>query len=921
MAGLLLETKLNVPRRRRAVVSRPRLNERLGGGAESALTLVSAPAGFGKTTLLTDWLATVPVDGRSIGWVSLDARDNDPALFWSYVLAALEAAAPGVGAQTRGLLQSAQPPIESVVDTLLNGLSGVSDDVVLVLDDYHVIEAPGIQEGMAHLVEHLPPQIRLVIAGRADPAFPLGRLRGRGELVEIRAADLRFTADEAASYLNGAMGLALTAQDVAALEGRTEGWIAALQLAALSMQGREDVPSFIAGFAGDDRHIVDYLAEEVLQRQPEHVRRFLLQTSVLSRLTGALCDAVTGRDGGRGMLEALDRDNLFLVPLDDRRRWYRYHHLFADVLQVHLLDEQPNDLPELHRRAAGWYERNGERSEAIHHALAAKDFQRAADLVELALPALRQGRQEVTLRRWMEALPDELFQVRPVLSAGYVGARMSTGDVDGVEPYLRVAERWLDPMAAVGEAPGVPSAEMVVVDGEEFRRLPGAIAMYRAGQALVHGDVPLAMTHARRALDLAGPDDHLGRGGPAALLGLAYWTTGDLRAAHRWYAAGMAGLDEGGYRSDVVGGAVTLADIRIAQGRLREAMSTYHRALQRAEQTDPVLRGAADMHVGMSQLFRERNDLDAARHHLARAQELGDHAGLPKHPCRRRLAMARMHEVDGDLDGALGLLDQAERVHNSDFSPDVQPIPAVRARMWAAHGRLDAALDWVRERRLSADDDLSYVREYEHTTLARVLLARGTAEHSAGLIDEAAGLLDRLLRAAEEGERTGSVIEILVLQALAEHARGADRAALARLERALTLAEPEGYVRTFADEGAPMAALLRSAARQGIASSCARRLLSAVDATEDDERPHDGLIEPLSARELDVLRLLATDLDGPDIARRLFVSLNTVRTHTKNIYAKLGVNSRRAAVRRAEELDLASRPRDRRPQGSGTHDG
>src|SRR6266498_951378 len=407
MTSPLLETKLHVPRWRRGLVARPRLSERLSRGAESALTVVSAPAGFGKTTLLAQWLATAPGDGPSAAWLSLDQRDNDPAVFWTYLVAALQTAAHGVGAGALSLLQSPRPPIEAVLATLLNDLGAVSNDVVLVLDDYHVIDARDVQDGMAFLLEHLPPQIHLVIASRTDPALPLARLRGRGELVEIRAADLRFTPDEAAAYLNGVMGLVLTARDVAALEGRTEGWIAALQLAALSMQGREDTAAFIAGFAGDGRYIVDYLAEEVLQRQPEHVQHFLLQTSILDRLSGPLCDAVTGQDGGRAKLAALERGNLFLVPLDDRRRWYRYHQLFADVLQAHLRDEQPGELPDLHRRASAWYEQNGEPSETIRHALAAGDFERAADLVELAIPAMRRSRQEAAVRGWLKAPPGD----------------------------------------------------------------------------------------------------------------------------------------------------------------------------------------------------------------------------------------------------------------------------------------------------------------------------------------------------------------------------------------------------------------------------------------------------------------------------------------------------------------------------------
>jgi LuxR family maltose regulon positive regulatory protein len=410
------------------------------------------------------------------------------------------------------MLPSPQSPIETVLASLLNDLSAISEDVVLVLDDYHVIEAREVRDAMAFLLEHLPAQLHLVIGSRADPALPLARLRARGELVEIRAADLRFTSDEAAAYLNEVMGLALTVDDVAALEGRTEGWIAALQLAALSMQGRDDIAGFISGFAGNDRYIVDYLVQEVLQRQPEQVRSFLLLTSILSRLTGSLCEAVTGQHGGNAMLEALDRGNLFVVALDDRRRWYRYHHLFADVLRTRLLDERPDCVQDLHRRASAWYQRNGEPSEAIRHAIAGDDFARAADLIELATPALRQARQEATLRGWLEALPAELFRVRPVLSVGYAATLMITGEIEGVEARLRDAERWL------GTQPQAHSADMVVVDEEAFRGLPSAIALYRAGQARVRGDVAGTMTHARRALDLAGEHDHLGRGAAAALL-------------------------------------------------------------------------------------------------------------------------------------------------------------------------------------------------------------------------------------------------------------------------------------------------------------------------------------------------------------------------------------------------------------------
>ncbi len=918
IVGPLLATKLHVPRRRHGVVPRPRLYERLNRLVGSSLALVSAPAGFGKTTLLTEWLASLSAQGRAVAWLSLDQRDNDPVSFWTYLVAALQTATPGTGVETMALLGSPQPSLDAVLATLVNDLSGTSGELVLVLDDYHVVEARDVHDGMAFLVEHLPPQVHLVIAGRADPPLPLGRLRGRGDLVEVRAAELRFTTDEAIAYLNGSMGLTLTTGDVAALEERTEGWVAALQLAALSMQGRDDVTDFIAGFAGDDRYVVDYLAEEVLQRQPERIRDFLLQTSVLSRLTGPLCDAVTGSDGGRATLESLERANLFLIPLDDRRRWYRYHHLFADVLHVRLQDEQPGAVAGLHRRASEWYERNGEESEAVHHALAGGDTTRAARLVELALPALQKGRQEATMRRWLQALPDEVIRVRPVLSVGYAAALMVSGQVEGVEARLRDAERWLTPTADSRQDSPAPAPEMVVADDAAFRRLPSAIAMYRAGQALLGGDVAGTVAHARRALDLAGPEDHLDRGGAAGLLGLAYWRSGDLETGHRWYADAAAHLERAGHLSDVTGCAIALADVRLTQGRLDEAMTTYERTLRLVSpDTGPVLRGAADIHVGLGAVLTERGDLDAARRHLAVSRSLGEHAGLPQNPYRWRVVMARVREADGDVAGALALLEEAERRYVGDYFPDVRPVPALRARVHARHGRWDAALAWAEERGVSVADDLDYLHEFAHITLARALVARSAAEGDERCTHAAAQLLERLRHAAEEGGRTGSVLDVLVVQALAEQARGDAPAALAALRRALALAEPRGFVRIITDEGAPMTALLRAVAAGGAAAGFARRLLAGLDSGGNGESPAE-LVDPLSARELDVLRLLTTDLDGPDIARRLFLSVNTVRTHTRNIYAKLGVTNRRAAVRRGEELDLTSRHRDRRPGRSGS---
>jgi LuxR family transcriptional regulator, maltose regulon positive regulatory protein len=913
----LLETKLYVPRSRRDLVPRPRLAERLDRGSASKLMLVSAPAGFGKTTLLTEWLAARPAgpgDQWLAAWLSLDRGDNDVASFWTYVIAALRTAVPGVGESALALLQTPGPqPIETVLTVLLNDLGAVAGDVVLVLDDYHVIDAREVQDGIAFLLDHLPPRLHVVIASRADPALPLARWRARGELAEIRAAELRFTPDEAAAYLNEMMGLALTAQDVAALEGRTEGWIAALQLAALSMQGREDVAGFIAGFAGDDRYVVDYLAEEVLQRQPDRVQAFLLQTCILGRLSGPLCDEVTGQGGGKAMLEALDRANLFLVPLDDRRQWYRYHQLFADVLQARLLDEQPGQVPELHRRASAWFHRSGEQSVAIGHALAAEDFHRAADLIELAIPVMSQTRQEATVRGWLEMIPDEVVRVRPVLSVAIAWVMLSDGEFEGVEARLQDAERWLDAASGTGTGSPAGPAEMVVASQEEYRRLPGTIELYRAAQALARGEPLGAIRHARRTLDFAPAEEHRTRASASGLMAIAFWVTGDLEAAYTAWADCAAGLRRAGHIADIFGCAIGMADIRLTQGRLGAAMQTYEQTLQRVpEHSGPVLRGTADMYVGMSEVYRERDDLAAATQQLLHSQELGEAIGLPQNRYRWRVAMARIHQAQGDLDGALELFNEAERLYMGDMFPNVRPVPAWKARLWITQDRLGEALGWVREQGLSVDDDLSYLREFEHITLARLLVARFRGERAGPSADEATRFLERLLRAAEAGGRTGRVIEILVLQALAYQKLGDIPAALAGLDRALALAEPEGYVRVFIDEGPPMTALLRAAAKQATTQAYARRLLAAAGQAGPHSPAGQPLIDPLSERELEVLRLLGTELDGPAIARELMVSLNTVRTHTKSIYTKLAVTNRRAAVRRAAELDL-TRTRNRRP--------
>jgi LuxR family maltose regulon positive regulatory protein len=895
----LVDSKMFVPRPRSGLVERARLATPADRD-RTRLTLVSAPPGFGKTTLLTSWLSSDDsAEGRRVAWVSLEESDARAETYWTYVLTALERAVPGTGAPGLALLQSGQVPIENILAVVVNELSVLPDDVELVLDDYHLVDGPEIQPGMAYLVDHLPPQVHLTISTRTDPALPLARLRVRGELTEVRAEDLRFTSEEAAAYLNESSGLHLTGSEVEALAGRTEGWIAALQLAALSLQGRADTAGFIAGFAGDDRYVVDYLLEEVLDRQPVEVRDFLLETSVLERLNADLCDAVTGASDGRAQLEALDRQNLFVVPLDDHRGWYRYHHLFGDVLRTHLGGERPADVAELHRRASRWYDEAGEAVPAVRHALAAGDDDRAADLVELAIPAQRQVRSEATIRDWVDALPESVLRNRPVLCIGLVGGLMASNEFAGVEERLREVERQL----------ALPEDELVIVDRDELQRVPAAIEMYRAALALVAGNPAGTIEHAAEAFDRAADDDHLVRSAASALSGLASWTGGDLEAAHRGYVAAARGLAAAGHIADVLGCSITIADLEMTQGRLRQARRTLEQALELGEAESPTLRGIADMHVGLSAIARERDDLAAAHDHLGRSQELGDDAGLPQNPYRWRVALARLREAEGDLDGARDLLTEAIRVYVGDFSPDVRPVSAQRARVLARQGDLAAAREWVEERGLSASDELNYLREYEHLTLARILLAEHAVGYSDTALADSTGLLERLRSATDEGGRTGTGIEVLTLLALAREAAGDRDTALSALNLAIDLAEPEGFVRVFLDEGEPMAALLRLLSQRRPDSTYLRRLVDGrrVRAVAGGGRPKTvdgGLVDPLSERELDVLRMLASELDGPSIARELVVSLNTVRTHTKHIYAKLGVNSRRSAVAQARRRGL-----------------
>jgi len=917
----LLITKLFIPPTRTDLVSRPRLITLLNKGLHRKLTLISAPAGFGKTTLVTEWLDNLRGDTQKgnqienrIAWLSLDEGDNDPTRFLTYFIAALnqvEGIDATFGKGTLGMLQSPQPlQAEAVVTPLINEIAAIPDRILLVLDDYHVIESSQVDEVLTFLLENLPPQMHLVIATREDPNLPLSRLRARGQLTELRARDLRFSSSEAAEFLIQVMALDLSTEDIAALETRTEGWITGLQMAALSMRGRADTANFIQAFTGSHRFVLDYLVEEVLQRQPEHVRSFLLQTSILDQLSGSLCDTVTGQKGGRAMLEALERGNLFVVPLDDKRQWYRYHHLFADVLQDHLVEKQSTQVASLHRRASEWYEQEDLPSDAIRHAFAVEDFERAADLAELAWPAWSESFYSIAWLGWVKALPEELVRTRPVLCVAFAWAFLNAGKLEAAESRLIDAERWLEPTTDMSMRPEAPSVKMVVVDEEQFRSLPASLATARAYHAQAIGDLPGTLKYTQRLLDLLPEGDPQLNAIVIPLLGLAYWASGDLEAAHRTFSDLFVNIDT----RDVIIGTFVLADIKMTLGHLHEAVCICEHALQLAgEHGEPFPIGIEDVYSGISELHRELGDIEAAAQDLATSKKLGDQIELPDWQYRWCIAQARLNETLGDLDGALDLLDEAERLYIRTPLPDVRPIAALKARVWVRQGRLTEALGWARERGLSVDDDLSFLREFEHVTLARVLIARYKSDRIAGSIHEVMGLLERLLKAAEEGGRTGSVIEILVLLALAHEAQGDIPLALVSLERALTLAEPEGYVQIFVDEGPPVARLLYESLSRGIALDYVQRLLAAFSDDEPEQsvpskhqNQESEWVEPLSEREIEVLQLIAEGLTNQEIATRLYLSLHTVKVHAHNIYGKLGVKNRTQAVAKGKVLGILS---------------
>jgi LuxR family transcriptional regulator, maltose regulon positive regulatory protein len=908
----LLATKLHIPRPRPGFLARPRLLERLTQGTTGALILVCAPAGFGKTSLLGDWARR---GQRPVAWLSLDGGDSDPARFWRYLATALDRARPGVRERVEALFTGGQPPLEAVVTVVVNELVEGPEQVVLVLDDYHLVEAPPVHDSLAVLLERLPPQLRLVLASRADPPLPLARLRAGGQLTELREADLRFTPQEAAALLRTAVGPELPEAAVAALGDRTEGWVAGLQLAALSLRGQDDIGAFVEEFSGSHRYVLDYLAEEVLDRQPSELRQFLLETSILERLSGDLCDAVTGRGDGQQVLEAIERAHLFLVPLDEVRGWWRYHHLFADLLGVRLHQERPERVTELHRAAAAWHEAHDLADEAIRHALAAGDASWAARLIERQIDARILRWEGQTLQRWFAALPAELVRSRPRLSLAQARLALISGQLEAIEGPLDAAERALADCRDKPEEPYEPS---VGRGASMLANLPAAIALERAGLAHLRGDAEQMATSARRALAELGEGEWMLESFTRWYLAVAQWVAGRLVEAEAALASSIARWRAASHRAPAAAalGYHSLGLVQRDRGRLVAALATYREALAVAAEPDgPAPQVAGVAFVGMAGVLYERDELDAALAYATDGIALCRQLAYTPPLAHGLVTLARIRQAQGDRAGALDALGQAEGLQLSPVVVGLlNPVPAQRARLTLALGDVDTAARWVRARGLTAEDEPTYPRERGYLMLVRVLLAQQAPE-------QALGLLERLHAQAAAQGRTGGVIQVRTLQALARQAIGDPRGVTAPLADALVLAAPEGYLRVFVDEGPPMAALLRELVgrrqeRSAAAGAVPRDYLARlVDAFERAGLPVrlpvrrggvvvTGLVEPLTARELDVLRLLAAGAPNRAIAKELVVTLDTVKRHVSNLFRKLEVANRTQAVARARELEL-----------------
>jgi LuxR family transcriptional regulator, maltose regulon positive regulatory protein len=882
----LLTTKLNIPSVRGKLVARPRLTERLNRALNSKLTLVSAPAGFGKTTILAEWRATPAVCDVPVAWVSLDERDQDPLLFWGYVIKALDRYIPGLAEKLLPVLCMPQAPsLEAILTDLLNRLQSCPTDFLLVLDDYHSINNQQIHQTLSFLLEHLPSQMHLVILSRADPPLPLPRLRVRGQLTELRAEDLRFSLSETGAFLNRTMGLGLSSSQLQALEERTEGWVAGLQLAGLSLQKREDIEGFIAGFSGSHRYMLDYIVEEVLEQQTPTDQEFLLHTAILERLSGSLCEAVSGQPGGQIILERLERANLFLVSLDDERQWYRYHHLFSQLLRYRLLQTAPARLLDLYRRAGQWCEANALPDEALHYYLSGGFFEEAAELLEKVARKLVMRGRLMQLLNWLDRLPAELMNRHPRLCIAYAWARSFSGQVEAAAAYTDRAE------AALALVPD---------SSETFKELWGEIRAFRTTMVTsYHKDFREGSRLAEQALADIPPDNLYLRSWVMRNVGEGFLMSGDLAAAERGYETAIRLSQASSNNFMLFASVYGLGQAQIAQGKLGQAAQTYQQALQQFSPTDgPPLPVTSYAHIGLAEVLREWNELDAALFHAQTGLDLAQQGGFTTLAIWSYTALAQVRQALGDFAGAREA-QQGAHQEVQKYRPRYYSLRegAYNARLSLLQQDLAAAESWavsyLAQGRREAQEYSYALLEFLDITLARVWLAHGRT-------DEALGYLRDLENKAASGQSLQSLIEIKLLRALAQPEKS-----FHVLREVLMLAEPGGYVRLFTDLGtklAPMLAKLEATEPPGRLKTYLERLLASCPfangaVTESNHKP-------LTERELEVLHLLSAGQSLSEIAGQLIISLETVKKHRKNIYSKLNAHSRFEAQVRAKELRL-----------------
>ena len=899
-AGQRLNTKLYLSPVRQTLVERPRLLESLNDGLKGKLTLISAPAGFGKTSLVSSWREQ---NKMPLGWFSLDEGDNDPNRFLDYLIAALQTVDEDLCDESADLLkQSANKPFKTVLTSILNEINAHDSEFVMAFDDYHVITEPSIHEALGFLIENLAPHAHTLIATRSDPPFPLARLRARGELKELRATDLRFDANEAGSFLNDVMELGLAAGDVTALEERTEGWIAGLKLSALSLQGREDKSEMVKDFAGDNRFILDYLVEEVLHRQSNEMQNFLLHTSVLSRLRGRLCDAVTGNNNGHETLEKLERANLFVIPLDMKGTWYRYHHLFGDLLRLRLEQREPGLVRELQNKASLWCEENGLTEEAINYSLAAHDWERALNLIEpIAYQLLSLGKVD-RLKRWLETIPETALRPRPRLCFWYIPTLLYKSEFDKVEKYLHIMEEAEPPQVRRGLASAVWSTRSLLASSA--------------------GDVKKAEEFCNKSEEQLLPDDVKQHAVVSYARTRLTFLKGDMKASEEKVLEVIPIFRRADHFVFEIAGRTGLAYIRGLQGRLRECINGIEEVMPLAREKSSYLPDVLFYpHSYLCDVYRELNDLDRAKTHLNEALNIYSKVVVQSYVAfyaDNIRSLAWMLELLGDAEHAQALVDDGvRRMERNNNEIALKQIRALRALLFLRRNDMREANRWAESCGLNVDDEAIYATELSHITYARWLFARGEGE-------KALPLIKRVQRSAQAGSRIRALIHLLTLEALIQQSLGKEVPANAALETALSLAQPESFMRTFIDEGEPLAKLLKQCLKQDgkrwerekpALLPYVMKLNEALGAlgpqtptraaqSEAEGLPWWYLEDPLSDRELEVLQHVAKGLSNQEIADKLFLSTGTVKRHMSNIYQKIDVHSRTQAVERARSMKL-----------------